>query len=56
MTPGELARVDRLRAGLLDTLKSPCDCGECLTDDQLRTLLACTDEELLGALRTADAL
>lgn len=56
MTPGELARVDRIRAALASSLGLPCDCGECLTDEQILVLLACSDEELAQALRTADAL
>lgn len=50
MTPQKVARVDQLRAGLLEAAETPCQCGDCPTTDQLRLLLSLDDTALLEAL------
>jgi hypothetical protein len=47
MTPQEVARVDQLRAGFTEALATPCQCGDCPSDQQMRDLLALDDETLL---------
>lgn len=48
LTPEQTARIDQARAGLTEAAETPCDCGDCPTDAQIRLLL--DDEALLEAL------
>jgi hypothetical protein len=50
MTPAEQALVDQTRAALAEALVTPCNCGTCPTDDQLRMALSLSDEDLLQTI------
>lgn len=48
VSPGERARADQIRAGLSETLREVCTCGDCPTDEQVRAALALDDAELVA--------
>lgn len=52
VSPEQVAETDQIRAVLRDALATPCECGGCLTDAELRGLLSLPDNELLEVLHS----
>jgi len=53
VTPRDRARVDQARAGFREALTKACSCDDCPTDEQIRAVLALSDEQMLQVLQDA---